>query len=73
MPLHNFPSFDHGQVGLTRFPPNVEQITVKRENGLVWLIARRNETELKFPLNSGDCEHLISLLSSSKENASPSV
>jgi hypothetical protein len=50
--------FEHAEIGLTRFPPNVEQITVRRESGVIWLIARRNETELKFPLMADDCQHL---------------
>ena len=48
---------------MSRFPPNVEQIAVERESGVTWLVARRNETVLRFPLTAGDCAHLVQLLS----------
>jgi hypothetical protein len=54
--------FIHAEKGMTRFPPNVEQITVERESLCTWLIARRNETTLKFPLTDDDCNHLAALL-----------
>jgi hypothetical protein len=54
--------FSHVEKGLTRFPPNVEQIRIERESTCTWLIARRNEVELRFPLGPGDCEHLAELL-----------
>lgn len=56
------PSFSHGERGLTRFPPNVEQITVIHETTTTWLIARHNDVELRFPLSVEDCRHLTSLL-----------
>jgi hypothetical protein len=58
------PSFDfaHAEKGLTRFPPNVEQITVERESTCTWLIARRNDVVLRFPLRDEDCHHLAALL-----------
>jgi hypothetical protein len=62
MPSSALPKFDHGEIGLTRFPPNVEQVTIKRESGVTWLVARRNEVEIKFPLNTDDCRHLAGLL-----------
>jgi hypothetical protein len=54
--------FCHAEQGMTRFPPNVEQITVKHESFRTWLIARRNDVTLRFPLTESDCEHLIKLL-----------
>jgi len=47
---------------MTRFPPNVEQIIVRYDGETAWLIARRNDVELRFPLNRRDCEHLAHLL-----------
>lgn len=55
-------SFSHGEKGITRFPPNVEQITVERESVFTWLVARRNDVTLRFPLTDDDCRHLASLL-----------
>lgn len=55
--------FTHSELGLARFPPNVEQITVERENLRTWLIVRRNETILRFPLREEDRRHLVKLLS----------
>lgn len=54
---------------MTRFPPNVEQIAVRREGGRVWLIARRNEVELSFPLSVADVVHLARLLVGSPREA----
>jgi len=54
--------FSHAKQGMTRFPPNVEQITVEHESVLTWLVTRRNDVTLRFPLTSVDCEHLASLL-----------
>jgi hypothetical protein len=54
--------FSHAEKGITRFPPNVEQITVEHESLRTWLIVRRNDTTLKFPLTDDDCEHLAALL-----------
>jgi hypothetical protein len=54
--------FLHASAGMTRFPPNVEQISVQREPTVTWLIARRNDTELRFPLNEADRRHLARLL-----------
>jgi hypothetical protein len=62
MPSDNSPQFIHGENGLTRFPPNVEQIRVVHEANCSWLIARRNDVELKFPLSHEDCQKLASLL-----------
>ena len=62
MPLDSLPMFEHGDIGLTRFPPNVEQITVRCKSGTMWLVARRNDVELRFPLNVNDCRHLATLL-----------
>lgn len=54
--------FSHAEMGMTRFPPNVEQITVERESACTWLVVRRNDTTLRFPLNAADCRHLAALL-----------
>lgn len=58
------PSFDfrHADQGLTRFPPNVEQISVEREASVTWLVTRRNDVTLRFPLRAEDCRHLAALL-----------
>jgi hypothetical protein len=58
------PSFDftHAAKGLSRFPPNVEQISIEREATRTWLVARRNEIVLRFPLSDEDCEHLARVL-----------
>jgi hypothetical protein len=69
----NIHSFEYGESGLTRFLPNVEQITVRHESGATWLIARRNDVEIRFPLNAADCKHLALLLCANAENTSPSV
>lgn len=54
--------FCHAQRGMTRFPPNVESLTVERAGGWVWLVARRNDAEMRFPLAPEDVEHLVTLL-----------
>lgn len=55
-------AFAHAEKGMTRFPPNVEQITVERESVRTWLVTRRNDTILRFPLTEADCCHLAKLL-----------
>jgi hypothetical protein len=55
--------FSHAEHGITRFPQNVEQITIERGSACTWLIARRNDIELRFPLTDADCVHLAKLLS----------
>lgn len=47
---------------MTRFPPNVEQITVEHGPSCAWLVARRNDLTLRFPLSDSDCQHLAKLL-----------
>ena len=55
--------FSHAEDGLTRFPPNVEQIRIEHAPGSIsWLIARRNDVELWFPLYEEDLHHLAKLL-----------
>lgn len=54
--------FSHAAKGMTRFPPNVEQITIEHQNLRTWLIVRRNDVQLKFPLTEKDCQHLARLL-----------
>jgi hypothetical protein len=72
--------FSHAENGMTRFPPNVEQLKVMRESGVIWLIVRRNNLELKFPMNDDDCRYLAGLLiagadsfSSSEGTAAPAA
>jgi hypothetical protein len=48
--------------GLTRFPPNIEQISVEHEKIRSRLIVRRNEITMRFPLSESACQHLASLL-----------
>jgi hypothetical protein len=48
--------------GMTRFPPNVEQISIEHAATVTWLIARRNEVVLRFPLREVDRKHLAQLL-----------
>ena len=55
--------------GLTRFPPNVEQISVEHEEFCSWVIARRNGTVLKFPLSRTACSHLAQLLTSNPKSS----
>jgi hypothetical protein len=55
-------AFSHAAGGLSRFPPNVEQITIERDAMRTWLVVRRNETMLRFPLSEEDCRHLAMLL-----------
>jgi len=47
---------------MTRFPPNVEQLSVEAQGATVWLKARRNDVELRFPLTRDDAMHLAKLL-----------
>jgi hypothetical protein len=47
---------------MTRFPPNVEQLSVDKQGNTVWLKARRNDVELRFPLSRDDAMHLAKLL-----------
>jgi hypothetical protein len=61
--------FTHSEGGMTRFPPNVEQITVRRESAVTWLVVRRNDVRLEFPLSREDCEHLARLLLSGEAAA----
>jgi hypothetical protein len=64
-------TFSHAKKGMTRFPPNVEQISVEHESVSTWLVVRRNDVSLRFPLSESDCRHLAALLmnrSSPKES-----
>jgi hypothetical protein len=55
-------AFSHADKGMTRFPPNVEQIVVERDPLKKWLVVRRNNIKLRFPLSEADCRHLAALL-----------
>jgi len=59
--------FSHAEFGLTRFPPDVEQITVERESIWTWLVARRNDVTLRFPLTDADCNYLAKLLTKGRD------
>jgi hypothetical protein len=52
----------HAPSGMTRFPPNIEPISVDREATSVWLVTRRNDVVLRFPLREEDCRHLAAML-----------
>lgn len=54
--------FTHARLGLTRFPPNVEQISVHDDGFVLWLTVRRNDVILKFPMHPADRRHLAALL-----------
>jgi hypothetical protein len=54
--------FSHAESGMTRFPPNVEQLRVERDSATTWLVARRNDVELRFPLKEEDRRHLARLI-----------
>ena len=54
--------FSHAERGMTRFLLNIAQLRVACESMTMWLIARRNEIELRFPLNEKDRVHLAGLL-----------
>ncbi len=70
-----FSPFQHAESGMSRFPPNVEQITVERDALRVWINVRRNETIIRLPLDSEDVAHLVRLLTcgASPKCASPFV
>jgi hypothetical protein len=55
-------AFALAEQGLTRFPPNVEQISVEHQELRTWLVTRRNDVTLRFPLTEKDCRHLAALL-----------
>jgi hypothetical protein len=62
MPDQDAFAFSHADNGMTRFPPNVEQISVEHESLRTWLTVRRNDVKLRFPLTEADCRHLAGLL-----------
>jgi hypothetical protein len=47
---------------MTRFPPNIEQLRIERGSTVMWLIARGNDIELRFPLKEEDRRYLARLL-----------
>ncbi len=61
-PNHDALAFRHGETNLTRFPPNVEVIKVEVSGPTAWLVTRRNDTELRFPLAGQDCRFLAEKL-----------
>lgn len=60
-------AFQHGVSSLTRFPPNVEVIRVEVSGPTAWLVARRNDVEIRFPLAGEDCRFLASQLQAAGE------
>lgn len=54
--------FIQGEHGLTRFPPNIEQILVEHQPLFTLISMRRNDVTLKFALRNADREHLAALL-----------
>lgn len=61
-PTPTIAEFSHAESGMTRFPPNVEAITIERGPTRWWLIARRNDVVLRFPLNEDDRRFLARLI-----------
>ena len=59
---HDAVEFSLAENGLTRFPPNVEQISVEHESICSWLVTRRNDVVLRFPLSDVARRHLADLL-----------
>ena len=55
-------AFAHASRGLSRFPPNVELISVERDSSVTCLVVRRNDLVLRFPLQDDDCRHLAACL-----------
>jgi len=54
--------FSHGETGMTRFPPNVESISVRVESSRAWLIVSRNDTSLTFAMGAADALELAKRL-----------
>lgn len=59
---HDQIEFELAEKGMTRFPPNIEQISVECRPICRWLIVRRNDVTLRFPLTDAACRHLAELL-----------
>lgn len=49
--------FSRAEEGMTRFPPNVEQVSVGHDSNRTWPITGCNDVELQFPESEGDCRH----------------
>lgn len=47
---------------MTRFPPNVESISVRVESSRAWLIVSRNDTSLTFAMGAADALELAKRL-----------
>jgi len=58
----SYPRFIHGERAITRFPSNVESICVVHESTVTWIAVRRNDVELRFPLEGEDRRYLAGLL-----------
>jgi hypothetical protein len=61
--------FVHAELGMTRFPPNVEQVTVEAGPVCVWLHIRRNDITISLPMGEGDTNHLIALLTRARDGS----
>jgi len=68
-PTMDTPNFEHAEKGIARFPPNIEQITIEHDPTITWLVARRNDIELRFPLKPADCAYLAALLGRRDEHS----
>jgi hypothetical protein len=55
-------AFAHATHGLSRFSSNVELISIERKTLITWLVVRRNNVVLRFPLQDEDCRHLAGCL-----------
>ncbi len=67
-----YSNFTHAELAITRFPPNIEQVSVKHcEDGIAYLTARQNNIKLEFRLNREDRKHLMHLLSGQTLNEQP--
>lgn len=62
-PVDPFPTaYTPTELGVSRFPPNVEVVAVEAGPTRVWLTMRRNDTELAFPLDPAAARHVAGLL-----------
>ena len=61
--MPDLPPWNLADRGMTRFPPNVESLSVEWSGDTAILAARRNDTVLRFPLDVETRLHLVRLLS----------
>jgi hypothetical protein len=60
--LSDYPRFVQVEHIMSRNPPNWESIKVETDGVFTYLIARRNDVELKFAMVREDCLYLAELL-----------